>query len=61
MKFGQQLQTGIRGPFRRWVWGQSLGFRLTDPGYHPVEIDRVVVQPVTYLDPALGGGERKRA
>jgi hypothetical protein len=57
MKFGQQLQTGIRGPFRRWVWRQSSGFRLTNPGYHPIQIDRVVVQPVANLDLALGGGE----
>ena len=32
-------------------------FALTNPGYHPVEINRVVVQPVADLDLAFGGGE----
>ena len=57
MKFGQHIQTGIGVPFRRWVGRQSSGFRLTNPGYHPVEIDRVVVQPIANLDLALGGSE----
>ena len=30
---------------------------MADPGYHPVQIDRVVVQPIANLDLALGGSE----